>query len=557
MAVQSNASNNRIASPTTVAGASGPFFATWFYKAVADPTTTPNDAIFSWENAGGTYRIRQIWNESNPGKAKMLYKPAGGAVEVTSMPLSGYGTTNFHHFGIGYNGTSYLSYYDGALQNTNAGSAPASGQTAAIAIMADVFGDASPGGQWAQLAVWSGRALQDPEIAYLAAGGSPMNLTSAGALAMVEHLPLSSDSVDIGPNAYTQTVTGSPTFVTDPTLLAATLPKLRTPRKFLMSSFRGPEGSGVASFSFYLFDGTDYTGTAYQYRPMYCAPPGGHVIHDPSVFYVKNTIWPAREGELWFFSISVNGGAESTFDAYRVNTDEVSATFMTSVDTSSVVGSSGTARTFKPTMFRDDDGSVHILFGGSSDSLVTMRCYETHPMNSDWTVWSKPVALSGVGLPALCYDFHMVKHQGVYYVFYSDISGGGYVCIMSSRNMLSGYTIQRSGDWAGWGTNNEGTTVVKRDDGTWIITLDFNFGNGTKYATTTGFNFATASSLANTILNGLGSVAPNFVAQGPSVIRIPDPKQVYRRSASILPFVRNHPAAAIGGVTSRMMLAAA
>jgi hypothetical protein len=531
MAVQSNTSSDRIASPT-ITGPTGAFFVSLLYKATHNPGGAPDSALFSWENLAATYRVRMTWDDGAGAKASFtILNGGGGYIFPAAFPASGYGTTNFHSFVFGFDGTNYYSYLDGVRQNSVAGGAPASG-SAPISIMEDpygAFGTVSPGGQFSQLGVWTGRTtLFDAEVLYLAAGGLPGAISRASPTALVEYLPLTSNSNDLGPNGYTQTTSGSPTYVADPPFLQGALPALNTPGQYLMSAFRGPESSPASLFQLYLFNGTDTTGINFQFRPVNTiGTPGGHIIHDPGIYFVNNSLETAQNGTFWSACINVNGGVESTWDLYKLDADGVTARYVASPDCSSASGVGSNARTFGPQFFMDSDGSIHIIVCISNDNWATMAPYEMHPTNAGWTTWSNPVQITGTSLPNKVYDAFMQKVGSTYYIWNTNAVGGNpwYIDLWASSSPFSGYTrIQTNvGGAFGWGGDNEGINVVQRADGRWMIHLDYSFGDGTYYALSPDATFppVTWSGLTPVNINGLPNTSPNFVAQGASVILIP------------------------------------
>lgn len=202
--------------------------------------------------------------------------------------------------------------------------------------------------------------------------------------------------------------------------------------------------------------------------PVSYTPTSGHVVRGPYV------LWSAANNKLFLaHSIVPNVGqfANTVFDI-ATSLDGVNFTYQQSVDCSAVVSGTGAA-VWNTTWFVDTDSSVHIFFPASNSGLseTGFQLYEIHPTNAAMTTWSVPVIISGTSLPGNMIDPYMVKVGSTYNIWYKR-DDTKFIEYMSSSSLTSGYTVTKSGDWAGWGSNMEGPVVVFMGGQNWRIYID-------------------------------------------------------------------------------------
>jgi hypothetical protein len=293
----------------------------------------------------------------------------------------------------------------------------------------------------------------------------------------------------------------------------------------------------------FLYDCQDTVGEAFQFRASYCVSSIMPYVRDLHPCYISNCQWTARNGELWIAGAPVpsqTAGNDNTwkFELFKVSPDSYDITSQVVIDCSSVTGTGSGARCFAPRPFLDpNDGQFHVNVGLSSSDLSGVQIYETHPTASDWTNpgnWSALVPLTGTGLPMPMFDFDMHYINGKYTAFYAYIPGGGqeYIGVIESTSLTSGFTVVKSGDWAGWsasissgGAPNgyiEGFYMRQLANGKWIGYID-NDGAGSYYSLSSGTDpvASTWSAPVPIQLNGKSSASPNFIAQGFSAIQLP------------------------------------
>lgn len=213
-------------------------------------------------------------------------------------------------------------------------------------------------------------------------------------------------------------------------------------------------------------------GLDFQLYPSSYTPTSGHVVRDPSIAKI-NGVW-------WIVHTNVSFAASTTFDL-ATSTDGVNYTYVTSVDCSAIVGNDSNSAVWAPEWFVDDDGSVHVFMAlrGTGVTGTNFFIFETHPTNAGYTTWSTPTALSST--PAAIDPF-MVKRNGTYYLWWKDTAER--IQHSSSSSLLTGYTTDTTGDWAGFGTPKEGPALYQLPNGTWTILLDKD-GHGIYYSTGT------------------------------------------------------------------------
>lgn len=202
-----------------------------------------------------------------------------------------------------------------------------------------------------------------------------------------------------------------------------------------------------------------------RYKPMNYQVNSPVKVRDPSIIKIGSTYWMAH-----------TNGYDTGFDIAS-SPDAFNWTFQKRVDTSATIGSGAGARTWAPEWFVDTDGTVRIYVScDTTGAGLTMQLYElraTDPNNLAGT-WTAPVALAGTGLPARMIDPFMIKIGSTYYCWYKR-DNTQLIEYMSSTNPITGYTLIKTGDWAGWGANLEGQCLVQLAD-RWRIYLDLSGG---------------------------------------------------------------------------------
>ena len=131
--------------------------------------------------------------------------------------------------------------------------------------------------------------------------------------------------------------------------------------------------------------------------------------------------------------------------------------------------------------------------------------------------WSAPAQLTGTSLPTNVSDSCCLNlGTGSFELWYFN-GGSNYVEVMTGTSLTGGYTVTRSGNWAGWGHNLEAPSLFPMGGNIWGIMLD-----GAVNPTPTGMHFSQSVDGRNTWSSPQSVTAPNgFVPQHGSVILAP------------------------------------
>jgi len=114
------------------------------------------------------------------------------------------------------------------------------------------------------------------------------------------------------------------------------------------------------------------------------------------------------------------------------------------------------------------------------------------------------------------YDPYCLFDGTTYSVWYGNaVSPHHYIELMTSASMTSGYTVMKSGNFAGWGDIFEHPCPIRNADGTWTMFVD-QLGNGTSYATGNA-NWSAWSGLTLVTYDGGQAQSSTFSFQGTEV----------------------------------------
>jgi len=211
-----------------------------------------------------------------------------------------------------------------------------------------------------------------------------------------------------------------------------------------------------------------------------------HAVTGPLTSGDRDPSLTFRNGTYWMAATQIASGG--TFDVwYATDPTEADNWTHTVVD----VGGIGTVYyTWAPEWFIDPTeadgyGQVHIIFAATvhNDLGGPFRLYEIHPMNRAMSAWSTPVEVTGTSLPVDQIDPFMVYAPEVgtpgkpYKLWYKQ-NDGGVIEYMESASLTSGYSVAKSGNWAGWqqGRSIEAICLVRLDDGSWRAYFNENAG---------------------------------------------------------------------------------
>jgi hypothetical protein len=285
--------------------------------------------------------------------------------------------------------------------------------------------------------------------------------------------------------------------------------------KYLMAGFKGQNNDDFL-YTFRSNDGVDF-----NFSPTNYLPPATHLCRDFGFCQMF--------GKYWILHAICDTGAPSGYLTHAhqfdvaYSTDTSSWTFLTSVDITTATGAStGGAWTFHPirnfdgTPWFDGSGLPHFMFGASSDNQATASLWEIHPTDQTMTTWSTPVQMTGTSLPSVMYDPYCLYDGTTFSVWYGNaVSPNHYIEMMSSTTMTSGYTVQKSGNFAGWGNTLEHPCLIRNADGTWTIYVD-QLGNLCSYATGNAA-WSSWSGLTSLTYDGGQAQSSTFKYQGAEV----------------------------------------
>jgi hypothetical protein len=176
------------------------------------------------------------------------------------------------------------------------------------------------------------------------------------------------------------------------------------------------------------------------------------------------------------------------------------------------------SRAWAPEWFVDSDGSVNIILSCSTtDDQWTFSTYRMRATDSSLTAWSAPVAMTGLGANHI--DTFIVKIGSTYHAFPKNETTK-YIEYATASSLDGPYTIQKTGDWAGWGSYREGPALVQLDNGGWRLFFDA-YGETNYYYSDSYDTFATWT--APKLLPGVTGTVAHFtviketVPGGPSL----------------------------------------
>lgn len=208
-----------------------------------------------------------------------------------------------------------------------------------------------------------------------------------------------------------------------------------------------------------LFVAVSEDGIAWRDQIANYTPPIAGV-RDPSLIYWSGAYYCA-------YTINAFAPPETRFAIAR-SVDGVNWSHLRNVDLASIAG--GPEYVWAPEL-RIVDGNVICLVSVSVNSMATFQTYLIQGWSDDLSTSGTPTLISG--LAANTIDASVIREGSTYYLFYKNEAVGQKVVEVATASALAGpYTVQRSGNWAGWGTNMEGPNVVKLPSGKFRVYLD-------------------------------------------------------------------------------------
>lgn len=257
----------------------------------------------------------------------------------------------------------------------------------------------------------------------------------------------------------------------------------------LLSAAAFAENDGILR-TFTSPDGLTFTQVSQSYSDA--AP-----LRDPSIIYFYGKYWAAY---------TIDGGINA-FGLANSN-DGITWAFVANIPTHATG-----ALMWSPSWFIDPaDGSVHLIINFEVTVGQIFRPYEMHPVTTDMLSWSNAAPISGAwNALTNMIDGFMHYDAGTYYLWYKNDTAN-FVELASSTSLLSGFTLIKTGDWAGWGSGNitgsnhgyEAPSAITLANGTHRVYIDSSVAHGLYYSDSV--DYVNWSALQLTTWNGTGGL---------------------------------------------------
>jgi len=146
------------------------------------------------------------------------------------------------------------------------------------------------------------------------------------------------------------------------------------------------------------------------------------------------------------------------------------ANFLSVTNTAFIqTGISGLIRLWAPMLFQDTNGVLFCYFGGSTSSNGTFQIYQQRATDTTYTNWTAATVVTNLASNSI--DPEMVWDGSRYVLFFKDETTK-YICAATSSNPTNGFSVVKTGDWAGFGSNAEAPSVTRKPNGDWMIFFD-------------------------------------------------------------------------------------
>ena len=123
-----------------------------------------------------------------------------------------------------------------------------------------------------------------------------------------------------------------------------------------------------------------------------------------------------------------------------------------------------------PEWFVDADGSIY-LYIAREISGGSWRIFWTRPTSADLTAWTSLQPIGGQMAGRGAIDAQVVRDGNTYRLLYRNLGpAGGTDCVEMARGTSpTSFDLDKTGDWAGWGTPREGPCLVFLGGSHWRI----------------------------------------------------------------------------------------
>jgi len=217
------------------------------------------------------------------------------------------------------------------------------------------------------------------------------------------------------------------------TYLAAAFPSAAAPSLSLFSGYDGKLFTSLASETY--------------------APPGG--VRDPSIFH-------AADGQYY---VAYTSGKPGKFAVARSK----DLRHWSHVADVAVPGAPAGVRA--PEWLQGHDGKVHVIVSAAQGDGAAAS-YLLTATGAGYQTFGKPRRLRG--LDGLVDAFAV--HDGGRYRLFARRQAIGHLEMATASDPAGPWTVERSGDWAGWGANAAAPALVKLDGGGWRLYFEADGG---------------------------------------------------------------------------------
>ena len=218
---------------------------------------------------------------------------------------------------------------------------------------------------------------------------------------------------------------------------------------FVMSAFNATSQDKLSLFSSY--DGITFTSLASEtYQP----PKG--LLRDPSILH-------AADG--YYYIAYTTGWSGQTFGVAR-SRDLKSWEHLSDV----TIDLPGLTNVWAPEWFRDSDGSVSIVVSLSTGGTKgPFAAYALKATDASLTHFGPAQVMRGLENNHI--DTFPIKNGNAYVVVTKNETTKT-LELATAQSLFGPWTIEKTGDWAGWGDWIEGPALVPLKDGGWRIYFD-------------------------------------------------------------------------------------
>ncbi|NCT84174.1 MAG: family 43 glycosylhydrolase [Comamonadaceae bacterium] len=246
-----------------------------------------------------------------------------------------------------------------------------------------------------------------------------------------------------------------PTAVSTPAQAAA--PVAKSERTYLMSAFMATSQNQLSLFT--SSDGVTFTSLGSE---VYQPPKD--LLRDPSII---------RAADGLYYIVYTTNWTGSTFGIAK-SVDLKNWTHVADVPVALPGGAAQVSNVWAPEWFRDVDGSLNIIVSlSSSGTQGPFGAFVLKALDAGLTKFSAPLPMQGLENNYI--DTFVVHHEGRYVAFAKNETSK-FIELATAPALAGPWTLQKTGDWAGWGGPSEGQALVpvKGADGRsgWRIYFD-------------------------------------------------------------------------------------